>query len=160
MKKKTLSDMRLRIFVLWLLFALLLTIVPFGGMREPLPMEMSEVFGMIKVLTGLWLPVLACFAAFWFNPTSAAEAKETIPGTGQVIGAYCFTAFYMLLASSLITINVFLVSVSIDPNTLEPYNEPLPKRVREVVEFLQLLSPVFLAPIAYLTGKAPEHRNV
>jgi|GEM_PF-5217838 len=151
--------MRIHVFVAWLAFALVITFLPLGRMAGHQAFDGNGVFAIVKLLTGLWLPVLACFSVYWFSEGSEAPAKKALPTQGQAIGAYGLTALYALFCLGFIAMQLYLVEDKRDPITMVLLGDPLDKRLSDTVGWLQLLSPVLLGPIAYLTGKVPAIQN-
>jgi len=153
---KTVSNLRIAVFVLWIIFAVILSLTPVGLLFRPRAADASIVLEVIKRLAGLWLPALACFSAFWFSEGNERGAKEVAPSTGQKVGALSLTFLYFSICLLFVTLTTFVQSYEYDPTTNEPVGPLLNEQIASVVSWLQLLSPVLLAPIGFLTGKVPQ----
>lgn len=156
----TVANLRLTIFCLWIFFAALLSIEPCALLLSRRAIDANTTFEVIKLLAGLWLPALACFSAFWFSEGNERGAKETSPTQGQKVGSVALTLLYFGICLLVVSLTLFVQKYDYDPTTNEPVGPPLSQQIATVVSWLQLLSPVLLAPIGFLTGKVPQTVNV
>src|SRR5438034_9556387 len=66
--------------------------------------ESGTVLALVRILAGLWLPALSCFAGFWFSLKHAHDAATRID-RAKLVGVLAFTGIYFaicLLAVGLI----------------------------------------------------------
>lgn len=151
----TLTGLRLRIAGLWAIFwgitCICVILAPILRTDEAIGYE--QVTGVIGQISGVWLPPLSCFAAFWF-PTAEREASSNRKvNSEQKFGAIVLTVMFMLLALVLLMIPLYFVKY--EPNAYGDLDKglSLTERISEMVKFSLLLSPLFLAPISWLTSR-------
>jgi hypothetical protein len=156
----TVASLRIAVFVLWVAFAILLSIVPCGLLFRPRAIDTKTVFELIKLLAGLWVPALSCFSAFWFSEGNERGAQETPPNQGQKVGSLALTFLYFGICILTVSLTLFVQPYDYDPTTNEPIGPLVDQQVAGVVSWLQLLSPVLLAPIGFLTGKVPTPNRI
>lgn len=159
-EKYTVANLRITVFIMWIVFATILSLIPCGLFLRPRIADSNMVFELIKLLAGLWIPALSCFSAFWFSEGNERGAQKTAPTQGQKIGSYALTFLYFGICILVISITLFVDPYDFDPVTKEPLGRLIDQQLASVVSWLQLLSPVLLAPLALLTGKVPDINQI
>jgi hypothetical protein len=159
----TLTGLRVRIAGLWAIFWVItcICVVLAPVLRSDNEIGFEQVTGVLGQISGVWLPPLSCFTAFWF-PTAEREAgskKRVSPE--RVFGAIMLTTIFMLLVLVLLLIPLYFIKYV--PNAVGDLDkgQSLTERVSEMVKFSLLLSPLVLAPISWLTaGHSENNRSV
>ena len=149
----TLAALRLRLFLMWLAFwvAAVLCVLLAPVLRRDHFIGFESVTDLVMQLTGIWLPPLSCFVAYWFpkGPRKAAEAM--VAEEGQIIGGVCLTIVYMAGIIVLLIVSLYLVNYPHDAigNIVGP---TVSSRIGDLVKYALLASPLILGPVSYLTG--------
>jgi hypothetical protein len=152
---KTAADLRITVFLVWIAFAFLLTAIPLLlRICRPVACTPDQALQYAFSLTGLWLPALSCFAAFWFadRPRAAAHISA-----GQRLATLALTGLYVAICWAVVGFTLF-PSQQLRPDGL-PMGRLPAEQLAYAVGWLQGLSPVCLAPIAYLTGHVPPRAS-
>jgi hypothetical protein len=155
-QKLTVAKLRINIFVLWIVFSSLLMLLPCGLLLRQRLADAGIIFEIMKLLAGLWLPALSCFSAFWFSEGNERGAEDVSPTDGQRIGSFALTFLYFMICILVVSLTLFVQKYDYDPVTNEPLGALLDQSTASVVSWIQLLSPVLLAPLGYLTGRVPQ----
>jgi hypothetical protein len=150
----TLTGLRVRIAGLWAFFWVItcMCVVLAPVLRSDNEIGFEQVTGVLGQISGVWLPPLSCFAAFWF-PTAEREAgKKQYVGSERIFGAIMLTTIFMLLVLVLLLLPLYLIKYV--PNAVGDLDkgQSLTERISEMVKFSLLLSPLVLAPISWLTS--------
>jgi hypothetical protein len=157
-RRNTVTQLRLNVFILWIVFATILSVLPCGILLRPRFADSNMVFELMKLLAGLWLPALACFSAFWFSEGNERGAQDVSPTESQKIGSYALTFLYFAICILIISLTFFAQKYEYDAMG-DLIGPSIDKQTASVVSWLQLLSPVLLAPIGFLTGKVPNYQS-
>jgi hypothetical protein len=145
-RSNKLEDLRILLFVSWLIFGIGLCLFVLVKVSMAGPESAAGLAPMMKYSFSLWLPALACFASFWFKENKA-DGGRAEASAGQRIGAIGLTYGYFLIAA------VWLAAILLAPPRGDTI---LPTLYGDTVAMLLILSPVMLAPVAWLTGSQPE----
>jgi len=131
-------------------------LLPFCLLLRPAVADASMLLPVIKHLGGLWLPAISCFAGFWFSgDTGEGRESHSQPSTAQTTGSYALSIVYFIIALTTVSVPMFIVSYHPAPN-LEPTGPGLVQQVGEAATSILTMSPIFLAPIAWITGRQPS----
>jgi hypothetical protein len=126
---------------------------------RPAAASSSEAFDALKSVTGVWLPVLGCWAAFWFgNETERHKSRARI-----LDNEHAWTAIAIGVCYATVVLGVLLWSAYGINYAGVDYRGPdlacdlrFKEQVSQVVEWASLLSPVGAAPTIWLSGRAPQ----
>jgi hypothetical protein len=109
-------------------------------------------------ITGFWLPPLTCFCAFWFPKQERNRARSRRVTKDQVAAGITLTAAYVLM----ILACLWRVCITAGYVTQTPEGLSLPpgaefeERLADLVRYGLLLSPIAIAPTAWLSGVSPS----
>lgn len=150
----TLTGLRLRVAGLWVFFwgITCICIILAPVLRSDEAIGFEQVTGVIGQISGIWLPPLSCFAAFWFPTAERADSSKRKVNSEQIYGAIVLTLMFMVLSLALLVIPLYFLKY--EPNAYGDLDkgQSLTERISEMVKFSLLLSPLFLAPISWLTS--------
>jgi len=154
----TVTGLRITIASLWAAFWIVtcICVVLAPVLRVDHQIGFEQVTGVLGQISGIWLPPLSCFAAFWF-PAGEREAGSRKRVTSErVFGAIALTSIFMLLVLVLLAMPLYFIKYV--PNAVGDLDkgQSLTERISEMVKFSLLLSPLVLAPISWLTGSHVE----
>lgn len=151
----TLTALRLKVAGLWCVFWILTSIATILApvLRKDGAIGFEQVTDALGQISGIWLPPLSCFAAFWF-PTAEREAgKKKKVDSERVFGALALTMIFMVLVLILLLLPLYFIQYAPNARGDLDRGHSLTERLSEMVKFSLLLSPLVLAPIAWLTGE-------
>jgi hypothetical protein len=152
-----LTTLRLSLATLWIGFWILssFAVILAPHLRGDQAVGSEQVIGVLIQISVIWLPPLSCFGAFWF-PKSERRRSNPLRATREtVIGAMAVTTGYMVIVCWLLASLLYFERFSVvdDKGNPQPGNL-LSARVSEIVKYSLLISPLALAPVGYLTGRA------
>jgi hypothetical protein len=153
-----LTRLRLVVACIWLTFgfsATLLVILS-ESLRKDI-IHLKQVLPAIVQLTGIWLPPLTCFCSFWFKDANADARTRSIVDRERAILAIGLTSAYILILLVLLFVPLFIDQYPQDPITLEPQGPSFSTQITDITKYALLLSPLVLAPVAYLTRRDRVH---
>ncbi|MCU1253658.1 MAG: hypothetical protein JWQ49_6687 [Edaphobacter sp.] len=151
----TIVQLRQLIFWIWMGFALALIVLPLPLLRNPQSADANTYFRLLKALTGLWLPAISCFSGLWFAQTQDRDGGPL--RAGILAATLSITFLYFGLCLALVSVTLFVQNYGVDPSTNEALRPTMDEQLGSVISWLQLISPIFLAPIGFLTGKSPKN---
>ena len=150
----TLESLRLKVFVLWMIFAIALTVTPLILFAYPRRATADTIIELVKQMPGLWLPAIACFASYWFSHANRSRASNAKVTRSEVAGCYGLTILYYFICFLAIGL-ILLVQNDPAPGTNDLVGGTLIERMAGQVAWVQLISPILLLPLGYITGKVP-----
>jgi hypothetical protein len=150
----TLTGLRLRIAGLWCLFWVITSVCVMLApvLRKDGAIGFEQVTGVLGQISGIWLPPLSCFAAFWFPAAEREANSKRYVGSERVFGAFTLTTIFMLLVLVLLLLPLYFIPYVPNATGDLDKGQSLTERISEMVKFSLLLSPLVLAPISWLTG--------
>lgn len=150
----TLTGLRIRIAGLWAIFWIItcMCVVLAPILRSDNQIGFEQVTGVLGQISGVWLPPLSCFAAFWFPTAERTAASKKHVSAERIFGAIILTTIFMLLVLVLLLVPLYFIKYV--PNAVGDLDkgQSLTERISEMVKFSLLLSPLVLAPISWLTA--------
>jgi hypothetical protein len=153
------NKLRLGIFVLWVGFWVLSCLSLLGARFVRPGIMPDEIPDAIISVTGMWMPVLGCLAAFWFADQEHEDlSKDLTVDPYKALGAMIITVAYLGLVFIYILWSVFGVDTTsreyIDP-FLPPGVASFPERISTCLKWAAIGSPFGTAPVIWLTkGKS------
>lgn len=154
---RTQSNVRITIFSSWLLFWIIssaaLLIAPHFRKAT---IGSEQILPAIGSIASVWLPIMSCFAGFWFNQSERKSAAVVSLSEEQVYGAFGLSFAYLLFVFSLILWSAYGVD----------YGSPEYQSLGELakgtsfqgqldasVKISLWISPLATAPVLALTGR-------
>lgn len=150
----TLARLRRRIASLWCGFWILTSICVILSpiLRRDEAVGYEDVLGILGQISGIWLPPLSCFVAFWFPAAERKSSRKRHVDSERVFGALALTLIFMILVFVLLLLPLYFIKYQRnDMGNLYP-GQTLTERISDMVKFSLLLSPLILAPVSWLTG--------
>jgi hypothetical protein len=149
-----LSKLRMSIATVWIAFWILATILVLLAcvVRHDHAIGFQQVPDALIRISGIWLPPLSAFAAFWFKQPGRTKLTPTVDKE-RSIAAIFLTLVYAVLSIALICVPLFFApyhkneASNLDPGT--SFSELL----GDDVKYLLLISALVLGPVAWLTGE-------
>ena len=156
----TQSNVRITIFSGWLLFwgATSLALLFAPHFRPEIGID--QILPSIGSIASIWLPVLSCFAGYWFTHEERLNASQKSLSKEHVLGAIGLSVAYLLF----VMILIMWVTYGINYGSPEfrTVQEHLPKGIsfREqldgAVKMSLWISPLATAPVLALTGRTTK----
>jgi hypothetical protein len=148
----TQARLRMIIFGLWLIFWIvstaLLMLAPW--LRADQAVGPEQVKPAIFSITGIWVPVVTCLAAFWF-PQDEQKRAQTVKAAGEkVAAALILTVAYLGFVLLLISWAIYFMPYDFQTKAL-PEGASFPEQISESVKIALIVSPIALAPVNWLT---------
>lgn len=149
---KSIESLRLSVFYSLILFSICLFFLPFSVLFiNPARAEFATIFNFTKVISPLWLPLLASFTGFFFSTKRESVSTKEIEGFYTLL-VFTLLFFYFLISISMISYFVFFF----DTDELS-VGQNVDDLLKEFVNWMLIISPaVFYAPIYYLTGSSEK----
>lgn len=155
MKSPSLHQLRLGIFICWIAFAVLLSLLPFGFLftsHYPRDVSSGIARSIALNLTSLWFPALGCLAGYWFGATESKSRPNRKRDTKWVV--MIITATSLLGILFFVGITLFTHDFGRMAGNLPTAERPLETEISDLLTTLHYFSPLYYAPITFLTGKA------
>ncbi|WP_437765921.1 hypothetical protein WMF27_27285 [Sorangium sp. So ce281] len=124
------------------------------AVRQDQSLGYEQVYAVIPSVIGLHMPALSAFAAFWFPQEERVRAKIAAIDSEQAFGAISLTALYLLVALGLLVWPTFVIDFS-SPGVELPEMESFAARINDAVKTSLMLSPLAMAPAAFVTRLKP-----
>jgi hypothetical protein len=154
----TLTGLRVRIAGLWAIFWVITCtcVVLAPVLRADKAIGFEQVTGVLGQISGIWLPPLSCFSAFWFPAAERKAGSKKHVNSERILGAMMLTTIFMVLVLVLLLLPLYFIKY--EPNAVGDLDkgQSLTERISEMVKFSLLLSPLVLAPISWLTAGHSE----
>ncbi len=148
----TQSRLRLTLYGSWLASllasAMMLLLAPEIRGDETLGYE--QVFSVIPAIVGLHVPALSVFAAYWFPQDERKRAIAAHVTRERAYGAISLTWTYLLIMLCVLAWPALIIRYGTDAIEL-PEAQSFVSRVNDAVKISLMLSPLALAPSAYVT---------
>jgi len=172
----TQASVRVVIFSSWLLFwgatSLILLFAP--HFRSAIGME--QIMPAIGSVASVWLPVLSCFAGYWFTNEERHNAAQRTLSRERTFGAVGLSVAYLIFVITLIV----WVTYGVDYSSPEhrsvqdtlPTGISFKEQLDEAIKMSLWISPLATAPVLALTGRAtrgnsgptrrqsPDHKKI
>jgi hypothetical protein len=150
----TLAQLRLRLAGLWCGFWLVscLTVIAAPLLRRDGKIGPEQIMGVLTQISGIWLPPLSCFVAFWFPAGERKISRRIKPTPEQIICSLVPTVVYQGIIFILLLIPLFFVDFQADARGDIARGQSLTERISEIINYALLLSPLVLAPVSYFTS--------
>lgn len=147
------SRLRTTIFSLWIGFWVISTIclVFAPWLRLDKAINKGQVVSSLLSISGIWIPPLTCLASFWFPQEEQRRAQNTTVTKERVYAAIVLTITYLLFVLLLVVWAVYFVDYYPQADEL-PVGASFQERLSDSVKIALLVSPLALAPIAWLSG--------
>ena len=110
----------------------------------------EQVKPAIFGITGIWVPVVTCLAAFWFPQDEQRRAQMATATSEKVLAAMAITVTYLVFVLLLIVWSVFFISYDFQTKEL-PEGASFSEQISESIKIALIISPVALAPVNWLT---------
>jgi hypothetical protein len=151
------SSLRIALYLSWVIsLALAVAVLLLGPMlRRDQALGYDQVYAAIPSVVGLHMPALSAFAAFWFPQEERIRAKCAQISGEQAFGAISLTGVYLLIALGLLVWPTLLISYQ-TPSLNLPEAESFAARINDAVKTALMLSPLAMAPAAFMTRLKPS----
>lgn len=155
--KFTAARLREYVFFIWVGFwccsCLVLFLAPLIDRR----ISSVDVPEAVFTVSGIWVPILGCFAGFWFlNPSERRKARIAKVTAESARGALVCTVLHLLLIFIFVIYQTYVVNSGAPEygaSSLPPNAPSFPERIVVVVRWATLTSPFGTAPVLWLTGR-------
>lgn len=148
----TQARLRLTIFRLWVGFWVVSTAVLMLApwMRSDQAIGTEQIKPAVLSVTGIWVPVLTCLAAFWFPLDEQRQAQKRTTAREKAAGAIILTVTYLIFVLLLIIWPTYVMPYDFDTKAL-PEGASFSEQISESVKIALIVSPIALAPVNWLT---------
>ncbi len=158
---KTQSFIRIVIFMAWLFFWALTSVLLLVAPRFRNTIDQADILPAIGSIASIWLPVLSCFAGFWFSHSERKISRQRLLSNEQVLGAIGLSLGYLAFVLLIICYSVYGVDYSSQEyRTLGnlPVGLSFREHLEQAVKMSLWISPLATAPVLALTGASSEGR--
>jgi hypothetical protein len=152
---KNQSNIRITIFSLWIVFWILSSILLLVAPKIQKEIDANDILPAIGSVASIWLPILSCFAAFWFNQNERSKAKTTELTGEQVFGALALSCGYLFFVFIVIwwaTYGVNYGAPIYRTTGSLPRDLSFTGQIERAVRLSLWISPLATAPVVALTG--------
>ncbi len=160
------TRLRLLLFGFWIFFWMIACVILVASaFRRDEAISIGQAMAGIMTVSGVWIPPLTCFAVYWFPRESPEDAQASHVARERAIGAIVLTIVYLLLVDAFVFSAAFISDFPTDHAELLS-SESFEELLSQVVKIGLLVSPVALAPTAWVTKstdsslaapRAPDH---
>ncbi len=157
----SLLRLRLILFVLWVGFWVIssLGVILTPTLRNDNAIGSEQFVGILLQITGIWLPPLSCFAAFWFPKSERRTSSHIAVDAEKMVGALGLTIGYLVVVSALLLSLLLGGKFQMDNQGNLLPGQSLNEQVADIVKYALLVSPLVLAPVSYLTGRTANTKS-
>jgi hypothetical protein len=146
----TQTQLRLRIFILWISFWIVSSLVLLLSPLFRHDIETADLLPAVLTISGIWIPAVSCLAGFWFPQRGLTQPKSVRVSKERSSAAAGVTLIYLVFVMGLLIYSIYFVRANVE--SAEPSNLTLLSQLSESVKIALLISPIALAPISWLTG--------
>ena len=144
----TLWKLRLSVFSIWAAsFLLAMALVLVAHLVPGSDFSSRLIPEGVKGVMAIWIAPLTCFATFWFKPDAKKSAMNADVRPEQCWGALGISVLYVCFAVAMVVWPVYLVK------------SEFIKAMAEYTQFALFMSPLGIAPVAWLTGQVAKESN-
>ena len=156
----TQASIRVIIFSSWLVFwgATSLALLFAPHLRPTIGIQ--QVLPAIGTIASIWLPILSCFAGYWFTHEERRTASQKSLSGERIFGAIGLSAAYLLFVLLLILWVTYGVDYA-SPEHRSIQDQPpagisFKEQLDGAVKMSLWISPLATAPVLALTGRSPS----
>jgi hypothetical protein len=138
------------IFVLWISFWILSTIILLVSPFLRRDIESLDILPAIYTISGIWIPALSCLAGFWFPQQEKSKALRVTVTKEKALAALVLSGTYLAFVLVLILYSTFFITANTE--TADAGDITLLGQLTASVKIGLVVSPIALAPISWLTS--------